>query len=409
METLKTFSIIDEEVQDFIHANENVNIQDLPLKKSKDKNTLHWAWNEIATQIEGRKKMAQKIPSWYHKKGIITTKLALEQCSSEQTAQFKAEILGENECVIDVTGGFGVDTYFFAQKNKNILHIEPNPDLQAIVKHNFKQLACENVTFFNENAEFFLKNRIKENSKIQTAIYIDPSRRDEKGNKVFQWKDLSPHCLELWEYLEKIPKILIKTSPLLDLSEGIKYFPIPPQEIFVVGTKHEVKEVLLYWENEKNTNQNIKIQAITLLEEQEKCIFSFEREEEKKAELYVNLPQKFLYEPYPSILKAGAFKLFAQRYNLKKLHIHSHLYTSETLENHIPVRIFQIENTCNYDKKALQKIIPTQKANITARNFVDDVPTIRKKLQLKEGGEVYIFATKNCEDNYVLLVCQKVN
>ncbi|TAE66703.1 MAG: class I SAM-dependent methyltransferase [Bacteroidetes bacterium] len=401
------FSIVDISVQKFIRENEKIDITDLLLKKNKDIDKKNWQWNEIATQIEGRKKLAQKINSWYNDTIIITQKLALEQCSSENIAKIKAKIIGNGKKLIDLTGGFGVDTYFLGQNFEHIFHIEPNQNLQNIVKENFKQLNFDKVYFYNQNAEQFLAENILNPNDI---IYIDPSRRDAQGQKVFRWKDLLPDVINIWHYLEKVQKIMIKTSPLVDISQGIKELKNPPEKIFIIGTKNEVKEVLFFWENNQNIKKNheidIKIEVFTI-EKEIYHHFNFDLLAEKNTEIEYSLPQKYIYEPFPTILKSGAFQYFAKKYNLKKLHLHTHLYTSETLCEEAQARIFEVENVCQYDKKIIQKIIPEKKANITTRNFPENVTQIRKKLALAEGGEKYIFAAKNLENKLVLIVCKK--
>ncbi len=398
------FLITDKNVQIFIRENENIDIAALLLKKNKDIDKKNWHWQEIATQIEGRKKLAQKINSWYNETTIITQKLALEQCSSEKMAQLKAKIIGNGQKLIDLTGGFGVDTYFLGQNFQDISHIEPNEILQNIVKENFKQLNFKKVSFYNQTAEQYLaENTLNKND----IIYIDPSRRDAQGQKVFLWKDLLPNVINIWHYLEKVQKIMIKTSPLIDISQGIKELPISPQKVFIIGTKNEVKEVLFFWENNKNNPQNdIKIEVFTI-ENNTEHHFYFDLSEEKNIEIEYSLPQKYMYEPFPAILKSGAFQYFAKKYNLKKLHLHTHLYTSETLCKDAQARIFEVENICQYDKKVIQKIIPEKKANITTRNFPENVAQIRKKLQLAEGGEKYIFASKNIDNKLILIIGKK--
>lgn len=396
------FSILNPEVQQFIRENEKIDVVSLLLKKNKK----NWEWNEIATQIEGRKKLAQKINSWYNDTTIITQKLALEQCSSENIAQLKAKLIGNGKKLIDLTGGFGVDTYFLGQNFQEVIHIEPNEDLQNIVKYNFEQLNFKNITFLNQKAEEYLENNLLQSDD---TIYIDPSRRDAQGQKVFFWKDLLPNVLQIWHHLKKVQKIMIKTSPLIDITQGINEIPEKPSTVFIIGTKNEVKEVVFFWENRNEINQNdTKIEIFTI-DNTTKCHLSINTTTEKNTKVEYDFPKKYLYEPFPAILKAGAFQYFAQKYNLKKLHLHTHLYTSEALCEDAQGRIFEIESICQYNKKEIQRFLPDKKANITIRNFPENVAQIRKKLALTEGGNRYIFACKNKEDKLILIICKKID
>lgn len=396
-------SILDQEIQTFIRLNLKTNVSDLLLQKNK------WAdypMTEIAEQIQCLQKAEKKLPTWFVTENIIYTSLSLEQCSSELTAQFKSKVIkGKN--LVDLSGGFGVDSYFFAKRFEKVMHIEPNLGLQNLVKHNFEQLKCDNIAFLNQTALAFLQlaNQVD-------VIYLDPSRRDDAKQKVYGLEDCEPNVLDLLPILfEKTQTILLKTSPMLDIDLAIRQLNFV-KRVFVVSVENEVKELLFLLENEiEFDTENIEIQAVDLKKNTPNKVFSLTKKEEKTSQISYSKPLKYLIEPNLGILKAGAFKSFAQKFDLLKLHPNSHLYTTDSQMNltEIPARVFRIEAICKYDKKTVQQVLPNLKANLTVRNFPDSVAQIRKKLHLKEGGEDYLFATTIEQNELVIIVCKKVS
>jgi hypothetical protein len=234
-------------------------------------------------------------------------------------------------------------------------------------------------------------------------IYIDPSRRNNSKDKVFFLRDCLPNVPENLELLfSKSSNILIKISPLLDFSIGIKELKFV-KEIHVIALQNEVKELL--WILEKDYQNSINIKTVNFSKEQQET-FDFMLLDEKATIPEFALPLHYLYEPNSAILKSGAFKSVANRFELKKLQEHSHLYTSHTLID-FPGRSFKIEKVIPYQKKEIQKL-NISKANVSTRNFPETVENIRKKNNTKDGGNVYLFFTKNIENNLIVLVCKKV-
>lgn len=381
--------------QNFISKNLNTDIVSVLLKKG----TLEGVSSkELAEQIESKKKCKNKLPIWYATPLIYyPNKLNIEQTSSEITAQYKAQLVN-GKTLIDVTGGFGIDSYYFAQKVKRIYHCEINENLSKIAAHNFKILGVKNIKNSTQNGITFLA---KFKDKIDW-VFIDPSRRNNVKGKVFQLADCLPNVPDNLDLiLKKSNNILIKTSPLLDFSIGIKELQFV-KEIHVVAVHNDVKELL--WILEKSYAGEIKIKTVNLKKEGEE-FFEFVRSNEKKIEPKLGLPESYLYEPNSSILKAGGFKSIGHYFGLKKLQEHSHLYTSKSYVN-FPGRCFKIESIHPYNKKELQKL-GILKANITTRNFPETVASIRKKLKIKDGGDIYLFFTKNRNNKNILIVCSK--
>ncbi|MBO6881804.1 RsmD family RNA methyltransferase [Winogradskyella sp.] len=389
-------AILNIEVQEFINSHINSDVSSLLLKGLPFEGIDA---KLIIEQIEAKKRSEKKLPTWFKAENIyFPNKLNIEQTSSEITAQYKADLVSGKK-LIDLTGGFGVDTYYFSKQVEKVIHCELNTELSDIVAHNYRKLQVSNVECRNKNGIEILKKLDQQFD----WIYIDPSRRDNSKNKVFLITDCSPNVKSFQSlFLKYAENVMIKTSPLLDISatlidlENVK-------QIHVVAVNNEVKELL--WILERNYSGSVLIKTINIQKDNQQT-FDFYYDEESTAKADYSIPLNFLYEPNSAILKAGAFNSVSSNLGVKKLHKHSHLYTSETLID-FPGRRFNIENVVPFNKKAFSKL-KIQKANITTRNFPLSVADIRKKFKVKDGGTIYLFFTTNLEDEKIILICSKI-
>lgn len=380
--------------QYFINENLETDISSLLLKNVLFEGV---GIKELVQQIESKKKCRKKLPTWYKTKNIYyPDKVNIEQTSSENTAWYKSSLI-HGKSIVDVTGGFGVDSLFFSKKFDHVYYCEIDKNLTEIVKHNFKVLKIENISFFSQDGIDFLKN----SSQKFDWIYIDPSRRHDQKGKVFILKDCVPDIIEnLNLFFTHSDNVLIKTSPLLDLTVGINELKYVKQ-IHIVSVENEVKELL--WILENNYVGEIDIKTINIREKGNET-FEFKLPEESEAIASFSTPKTYLYEPNSAILKAGAFSTTSVKFKIDKLHKHSHLYTSNHLIN-FPGRSFKIEKILPYSKKALNQA-GIEKANITIRNFPGTVTQIRKKFMIKDGGEIYLFFTTDINGKKVIF-CTK--
>jgi THUMP domain-like len=390
------FKLLNPEIQQFINTNIDTNIVKLALQKNP---FAEVDWISILNQIEAKNKAKDKLPSWFTTKNILyPSKISVEQTSSEKTASYKSDLVS-GESLIDLTGGFGVDDFYFSKKITKIAHCEINADLSAIVKHNFEQLSVNNIDCYNGDSLAILA----ELNAIWDWIYIDPSRRNDAKGKVFLLKDCLPNVPEHLEFLFNYSnKILIKTAPLLDITAGLAELT-NVKAIHIVALDNEVKELL--WEIQKGYNGKTAIKTVNIAKEKQDS-FEFVLDENSVSPDY-GLPEKYVYEPNSAIMKSGGFEEVSTFYKLKKLHKHSHLYTNSEIID-FPGRIFEIENTIKYQKSELKKHLESRKMNITTRNFPDTVETIRKKWKIKEGGNQYCFFTTDENDNKIVLICKKI-
>ena len=386
----------------------------------------------LARQTEGRKAMASKLPSWAENMSILfPVKISLEQCSSQATALYKASLVS-GESMVDLTGGFGVDCSFLSKNFSKVDYVEQNTELCEIAEHNFRVLGL-NIKVNNAESVEFLKAM-----PAVSCIYIDPARRDVKGKKTADLSLCSPNLLEIRDILlEKCNTLLIKLSPMFDISSALEVFP-ECRQVHVVSVKNECKELLLLVEKGscgeteivcvdldelgvRSEELGISVQTSgepSLLElsrrvddrqgivQPEITSVASNLKKEKSEIISYSFPKAYLYEPNASIMKAGLFKTVANRYNVQKLHPSTHLYTSDELVENFPGRSFKVERVTKVQRKEIQDI---DKANISIRNFPGNVAELRKKLKLKDGGDIYIFATTLNDNSKVLIVTKKVN
>ena len=388
--------ILNNEVQKFIDDNLKTDVHKIILSKPRFINVTQ---KELVEQIESKVKAKIKLPTWYNTNNIYyPNKLNLSQTSSEITANYKAKIIA-GESLIDITGGFGVDSYAFSKKVKQVTHIEKNKGLSQIAKYNFEKMGVLNITCIPEDGLAFLEKT----SETYNWLYVDPSRRDKENNKVYYLSDCEPNVVSnMHLLLTKSANLIIKTGPLLDIKSGLKELSFV-KEIHIIAVNNDVKELL--WVIQKGFSNEPIVKTINFkLNYIQKFDFYFSDEENTFSQFSEAL--NYLYEPNASILKSGSFQFVGKSFNLHKLHPNSHLYTSETLLE-FPGRIFKIEKVYDYSKKVFKKT-GLFKANITTRNFPDSVEKIRKKLSIKDGGDNYLFFTTNIDEKLIIISCSQI-
>lgn len=367
-------------------------VNDLALQRNKYKHLSDAEWHWFLQQIEGRERTADKlptfasIPDWWY-----PVRLSCEQCSSELTARYKASLLsplalgeGKEERFLDLTGGYGVDTYFLSEQFSHTDYVEQNEELCRIAAHNFalsQKSKVErqklSIAIHNTTAEDFLLS-----SPCGEAgwglIFLDPARRDSHGSKVFRLEDCTPNVVELLPtLLAHSKRLLIKLSPMLDLTQAVTSLSQVNWDIHIVAIKNEVKEVLLL---SGGTGQIITIDLA-----QKDQAFVFTREEEQHCGLDIRDGKlaNYLYEPNAAILKAGAYKLVAQRFGLHKLDVNTHLYTSLQFIENFPGRVWRITEKQNL-----------KQANVLTRNYPLTPEQLKKKLHLRDGGTAFVIGCR---------------
>lgn len=354
---------------------------DLALQRDKYKHLSDTEWRWLLQQVEGRERTADKLPTfaaiddwWY------PVRLSCEQCSSEETAKYKASLVS-GEKMVDLTGGYGVDTYFLSEQFAQTDYVEQNEELCRIATHNkglwVTGYGLQDITIHHSTAEEFLKT-----AGQYDLIFLDPARRDSHGGKVFRLEDCTPNVVELLPILLSHGKrILLKLSPMLDITQAVHALSAVSWDIHVVAVKNEVKEVLLL------SGGTGKIIAIDLAKKDQAFIFTREEELNCKA---INVRSTincetltYLYEPNAAILKAGGYKLVAERFGLQKLDVNTHLYCSEEMIKDFPGRVWKV-----IEKPELKQ------ANVLTRNYPLTPEQLKKKLHLRDGGTVYVIGCR---------------
>ena len=389
-------NILNTGVQVFINNNLNADILSVALSKPQFEGISQL---ELLQQLEAKKKCRLKLPTWYHTPGIFyPKKVSIEQSSSEKTAQYKAGLVNGKR-LADLSGGFGVDAYFFSKVMEQVIHCEIDEELHTIVTHNYNILESSNIETHHGDGIDFIKNC----TAPLDWIYLDPSRRDPTQKRVFLLSDCSPNVVEHLDLLfEKGDRILLKTAPLLDITAGIQELKYV-SEIHVVAVHNEVKELLWILDRQFTAGET-PVKSINFTNHGEE-VFTYIWEQERGTPSGYSEPLSYIYEPNAAIMKSGGYKALGHSLGLKKLQEHSHLYTSHTLVP-FPGRAFKVLEVLPATKMNLRKLSGT-KANITTRNYPESVARLRKRLKIKEGGDTYLFFTTDLYGRHIALYCEK--
>ncbi len=358
---------------------------------------------QILLQIVSLNKVSTKLPTWCNTPKILfPPSIHLEQSSSEIAADFKSKIVS-NQLLIDLTGGYGVDAYFFSKRNKDVIYIEKYEKLFDISSWNFIQLKSNNITSINIDCDTFL-NTFKSNVDAkEIMVYIDPARRDLNNNKMVSLQETEPNIVTLLPKIFKIAtKVLIKTSPMLDIDTAIRELNNITL-IYIVSIKNECKELLFLVE--KDANVEPKILAINI-ENDTISEFSFYKNDEVAAIPNYSIPLIYLYEPSASMLKSGAFKLIATKNNLFKIAPNTHLYTSENINIDFQGKIFEI--VADISLKQIKKYIIDNKINVITRNYPMTSQEVKSKYNLIDGGNYYLICFKNQKNITQTLFCKRL-
>lgn len=399
MDALPIFSLTPAE-QAFVQGNLTANVGALLLRAGK------WPGidlKKVAAQLTARQKAVHKLPTWYAYPDLVfPPALSVEQASSEAAARYKAGlVLGA--VLIDATGGMGVDTQAFTRRVGHVEYVEQNPLLARLAAYNLPRLGIGNVTVTHQNGLDFVQRY----GGTADWLYLDPARRDEGGSKVVQLASYEPDITSVLPMLlAKAERILLKTSPLIDLDQTMRQLG-HVEAVHVVAVQHEVKEVLFVIGPSAVDPNAAQLTAVDLTSTSDGPALSFTRADEKTAAVTLGDPLQYVCEPNAAVLKAGAFRLVASRFGLHKLAPHSHLYTSAERPLNFPGRVFELQHIVRLDRTELRAVLPAMKANLTVRNFPQTVETLRKKLGLQAGGDVYILATTLQNGDKRLLITRK--
>ena len=411
--------MMNEATRAFVREHRDEDVRQLALRGTKDPEV------DLALalqQIDGRKRAQEKLPSWAAVEGIVwPPHLSMEQCSSEQTARYKAEVAGSGGVFVDLTAGFGVDAAFIAQGFQKAVAVELQAELCAISSENFKLMGLHQIEVVNDNGVDYLHRM-----EPADLVFIDPARRDEHGGRTYGIADCTPNVLDfIDELLEKAQRVMIKLSPMLDWRKAVE--DIGRQyvsAVHIVSVANECKELLVevmssrkeesgMWKEKCEEAKRTKVVCVNLLSDGSEERFEFDAHSSHTSLPSFNFPLSaalFLYSPNASVMKAGCFDLLAERFWVKPLHQNSHLFVSDKEVDGFPGRCFMIERMTSMNKRELKESLAgITQANIAVRNFPMSADELRRRLKLRDGGDVFIFATTVENVGHRLFICRKIS
>ena len=370
-------------------------VEELALQRKRFAHLSDEEWRWMLQQVEGRQRTHDKLPTfaqiedwWY------PVRLSCEQCSSEATARYKAAIIRQlgkkQDILIDLTGGYGVDTYFLSEQTTQAHYVERNEELCRIAQHNF-QIANKPIHVHNTSAEDFLAQysmagSVSSDVKKEVVVYLDPARRDAHGGKVFRIEDCEPNIIKILPSLRAVSStILIKFSPMLDITSALQSLG-NEWNVHVVALHNEVKEIIF-------VTGNNRIHAVNILHEGNDQ-FSFTRSEEKSALCAMaDCICEYIYEPNAAIIKAGAFRLVSERYQLHKLDHNTHLYTADQLTENFPGRVWKVIAQPIKNQRDIAAL-GIQRAAILTRNYPLTPEELRKKFKVQESDSHFLIGAR---------------
>ena len=419
--------MINEATKEYIRRHRMDDVRLLALKQSKrlsqdalDRVVAETIDLPIALQqIDGWQTARHKLPEWAAVEGLIyPPHLSMEQCSSEQTARYKATLAGNGQSFVDLTGGFGVDFFYMARRFCHSVYVEQQEELCTIARHNFPLLGL-NATIICCSAIDYLAQM-----EPVDVIYLDPARRDAHGLRTYSITDCTPNVLAMLPQLQKKANtVILKLSPMLDWHKAVSDLGCV-SEVHILSVNNECKELLLVLRWQTST-------SLRLVCANEGTIFECSPSKGPRRsqqgtetvpvrdqsltnildldEILANGKPVYLYEPNASIMKAGCFNEIGHFYHICELSANSHLFVSLDEIGNFPGRRFCIERITTMNKHELKEALGSmERANITVRNFPMSVDALRKKLRLKEGGDAFIFATTDADGRHLLLICRKI-
>ncbi len=391
---------MNEATREFIRRHREADVRQLALQGGRDPEVdLPFALEQIA----GWQKARTKIPSWAALDGILyPPHLSMEQCSSERTAQYKAEVAGEGNLFVDLTAGFGVDAALISQGFAKAVCVEQQERLSALSAENFQRLGLTHVQTVCGDGTAYLHTM-----PHADLIFIDPARRDAHGGRAYGIADCTPNILEMMDEMKaKADRVLIKLSPMLDWRKAVDDIGADVSSVHIVSVDNECRELMV--EVKRSKSEKVRVVCVNLHDDTREVFEFFTPSPLHPFTLSPSHLLTFLYEPNASIMKAGCFDLVSERFGLCQLDKNSHLFVSESEVTDFPGRRFVIDKITSMNKRDLKEALAgITRANIAVRNFPLSVAELRKRLRLQEGGDVYIFASTVANQGHHLFVCRK--
>lgn len=405
---------INEPTIQYISAHASDDVARLALHPSKDPQV---DMSVALQQIAGRQKAKEKLPEWYATEGILyPKKVSMEQCSSSQTAEYKASLV-EGDSFADFSGGFGVDTVALARKFEKGFYVEPQEELCELFQHNCKAFGINHITIINKT----LEESFDQLEKVD-VMYVDPSRRDVHGRRVVALGDCVPNLLEWTErLLEKCNTLMVKLSPMIDLHQTLRALP-ETRTVHVIAVNGECKEVVCLLTHGDGarpvSTTDTTVIAVDICSNTSDVgnrrdgarPVSTTVDTERNAPLSIATGLgAYLYEPNAAVMKAGIFNALSQQFQVQKLEKNTNLFTADELREDFPGRVFRIEAVHEFHpRKIAKELSHLENASIAVRNFPLSAEELRKTLKVKDGNACYLFGCTLWDGRKVVVVGDKL-
>ena len=379
------------------HRNDDTTKLRLSCRKKDDASSYEFA----IMQIECRKKAAKKLHNTLQSHHFIfPTTLSAEQCTSDDLAEFHATLITENETILDMTAGLGIDAFHLAQKAKHVTAIDLNKDVAQALSINAKAHNITNFTGINADSVEYLKN----STEHFDTIFIDPARRGDGGKRLFALADCQPNIVELIDCVkERCNKLIVKASPMLDATQVLRELP-DTTDLYAIGTRQECKEIVVVVDF-KNSKSSPTLHCITINDESTDFSFSIENESLAVSNYGEINEGMYLYEPHPSVMKMQPFKFISQHFNIQKLHQHTHLYASTQIISNFPGDCYKIERIYPFSSRILKEVAKEYpRANVAVRNFILSAEELRKRLKIKDDNKYRLYGVTSSNDDRLLII-----
>lgn len=353
----------------------------------------------VLREISSRIKLEKKMPDWVDNYDLIMSKpVNIEQSSSCYTSKFKFDLYPYIDS-IDLSCGFGIDSFYMASNSTQHIAIEPSEELSSVVAHNFRTLGFTNTDVICSTAEHFLDR----NETVFDMVYLDPSRRSKSGSRKILLEDYHPDITTLFHDLKRISRrLMIKLSPMLDITALVNLFP-EVNKVYVLSVDGECKELLLVFDF-VSLIKGVSYHAVELTENKFEYIF----EKDDELEIDYGIPQQYLYDVHPAIMKTGFHDSYAMSLGLMKISRNSHLYTSDILLNNFSGKIYEMISSARPNQKDLESVLRDMKAIVIRKDFPLTAESIRAKFKISEGKDITLFAVKLLSDKNSFLIARRL-
>lgn len=402
---------MDKEYYDWIEAHASDNPAALRLKYAGRKDGMDYA--SAITQIECRRRFGKKLADTLASapKFFFPSVLSGEQATSDIVAAFHASLVGEGMPACDLTAGLGIDALHFARRASEVLAVEYDSERAEALRMNAASMHADNITVVAGDCQDFVKHCIDEQRRFAT-VFIDPARRAGDGSRVFALTDCEPDVVTMLADLSRMTSLLIiKASPMLDITHTIAALTPTPIAVMAVGTPAECKELLVMVDfaasNEAQTTETI-IEAVTLQGDRADT-FAFTRRQERESPLPTPMPPlkpgDYIYEGSPSLMKTGAWRLVAERFGLRAFHANTRLFGAHEAVDGFPGNRYRVVEVLPYASRVLKRFAREYpQINVAVRNFGISADALRARLGVRDGGNMRLYGLTDARGKKILAV-----